>query len=243
MSKKIIITGASTGIGAATAKALAADNTLFLHYNRSAEAVERVAETVKEKKGHPHIIQANLMTEAGCRSLFEAISAKTESLDVLINNAGGAIRRQRVCDLEWSLMEETFALNTFSTMMMTRLCIPLLWKGESPCIVNISSIAARNGGPAASIYGASKGAVDTFTRGAAHELAPDIRVNAIAPGVILTPFHEKVSSEERMKRYKESIPLNRFGEADQIAQTAVFLIENTFITGETVDVNGGHFMR
>ena len=183
------------------------------------------------------------MTEAGCRALVRGVSEKTKSLDVLLNNAGGAIRRLKVCDLEWSLMEETFALNTFSTMMMTTLCIPLLRRGKSPCIVNISSIAARNGGPAASIYGAAKGAVDTFTRGAANELAPDIRVNAVAPGVILTPFHEKVSSKARMDRYRQAIPLGRFGEASEIAKAIVFLIGNGFMTGETIDVNGGHFMR
>ncbi|GAI68031.1 unnamed protein product, partial [marine sediment metagenome] len=92
-------------------------------------------------------------------------------LDILINNAGGLIRRQAAQELEWKLMLETFSLNTFSTMKISSLCIPLLKKGEDPNIINISSIAMRNGAPSATIYGACKGAIDSFTRGLAKELA------------------------------------------------------------------------
>ena len=110
MSKRILITGASTGIGAAMALALAAGNKLYLHYNQSRSEVEKVAAGVKERKGHPYIIRADLMSEQGCRNLFTEVSEKTDSLDVLINNAGGAIRRHKVCELEWELMEQIFAL-------------------------------------------------------------------------------------------------------------------------------------
>jgi len=110
-------------------------------------------------------------------------------------------------------------------------------------IINISSIAMRHGAPSATIYGACKGAIDSFTRGLANELAPKIRVNAVAPGVIDTPFHKKVSTPEKMKKFKEITPIKRIGEAIHIAKTIKFLIENDFITGETIDVNGGLFMR
>ena len=243
MSKIILITGASTGLGAATARLLAPQNKIVVHYNSSKESAEKVAKDVEKNGGEAFLIQEDLTSEEACIRLVKKVSDKYSKLDILINNAGGLIRRQAAHELEWKLMIETFSLNTFSTMKISSLCIPLLKKGEDPNIVNISSIAMRNGAPSATIYGACKGAVDSFTRGLAKELAPGIRVNAIAPGVIDTPFHEKVSTPEKMKKFKEGIPLKKIGEAIHIAKTIKFLIENDFITGETIDVNGGAFMR
>jgi 3-oxoacyl-[acyl-carrier protein] reductase len=140
-------------------------------------------------------------------------------------------------------MERIFTLNVFSAMMVTRLCLPLLDRSKNPCIVNVSSIAARTGAPGATIYGAAKGAIDSLTRGMAAELAPAIRVNAVAPGVIDTPFHEKMSTPEFMRQSAKRTPLQRNGEAIHVARAIAFLIDNDFVTGETVDVNGGLFMR
>jgi 3-oxoacyl-[acyl-carrier protein] reductase len=140
-------------------------------------------------------------------------------------------------------MARIFALNTFSTMMVTSLCIPLLEKGQNPCIVNMSSVAMRHGAPSATVYGASKAAVDSFTRGIAKELAPAIRVNAVAPGVILTPFHDKVTAPEKLEEFRQANPLQKNGEAIHIAMAVKLLIENDFINGETIDINGGLFMR
>ncbi len=109
--------------------------------------------------------------------------------------------------------------------------------------MNTTSIAARHGAPTATLYGAAKGAIDSFTRGMAAELAPAIRVNAVAPGVIDTPFHERYSTPERMKKFLENTPLKRNGRPADVARAIRFLIENNFITGETIDVNGGLFMR
>ena len=243
MSKIILITGASTGLGAATARLLAPQNKIIVHYYSSKESAEKVAKDVEENGGEAFLLQENLSTDEACVSLVKKVTDKYPKIDVLINNAGGMIRRQAANELEWKLMIETFSLNTFSTMKLSSLCIPLLKKGEDPNIVNISSIAMRNGAPGAIIYGACKGAVDSFTRGLANELAPKIRVNAVAPGVIDTPFHEKVSTPEKMIKFKEATPIKRIGEAVHIARTIKFLIENDFITGETVDVNGGLFMR
>ena len=243
MPKIILITGASTGIGAETARCLSEGNELFLHYNASKGAAERVADDVEARGGRPLLLQADLTSEAGCSALVKAVAEKTSKLDVLVNNAGGLVRRKPVRELDWTLMLEVFSLNVFSMMKMTALCVPLLERGVDPCIVNISSVAARVGAPTATIYGAAKGAVDTFTRGAARELAPRIRVNAVAPGVIETPFHDKVTSPERMKQFKEETPLKRLGQAAHIAHAVRFIIENDFLDGETIDVNGGLFMR
>jgi len=106
--------------------------------------------------------------------------------------------------------------------MVSSFCIPLLEKGKNPCIINLTSIAVRHGAPTATIYGASKGAVDVFTRGLAKELAPTIRVNAVAPGVIVTPFHDGVTPPERMEQFREAAPLGRNGESKEIA-TAISL--------------------
>ena len=243
MSKQILITGASTGLGAETARLLAAGNEIFVHYNASGEAAQQVAKDVVKLDGKAHLLQADLTTEKGCRELVQSVSEKTDKLDVLFNNAGGLIRRTAAGECDWSLMQEVFTLNTFSTMMMTSLCIPLLEKGEDPCIINNSSLATRHGAPTATIYGAAKGAIGVFTKGAAKELAPKIRVNAVAPGVILTPFHDKVTTAEQLELWQENTPLKRHGQAMHIAMAVKFLIENDFITGETIDINGGLFMR
>ena len=241
--QKILITGASTGIGAASALELASGNEVFIHYNSSKDEAELVAAGVQAKGGTPHLVQANLMVAEGCESLYNEVANRTDTLDVLVNNAGGLLERHTVKDMNWDLMERIFALNTFSTMLMTRLCIPLLEKGTNPNVINMTSIAMRSGAPTATIYAASKSAIDSYTRGAARELAPAIRVNAIAPGVILTPFHDRYTSAERLEAMRENTPMGVHGVSEHISSAVRFLIENTFITGETIDINGGMFMR
>jgi 3-oxoacyl-[acyl-carrier protein] reductase len=243
MEKAILITGASTGIGAATARFFANDNVILIHYNRSKEAAEQVAADVQASGGSAHLVQADLSNEEGCRAVAAFATETCGKLDVLVNNTGGLIRRCAGDRLEWQLMYDIFALNTFSTMMMSSLCVPLLDRGDDPCIINLTSIAIRHGAPTATIYGASKGAIDVFTRGLAKELAPKIRVNAVAPGVIETPFHDHVTTAEKMEQFRAATPLARNGQAEEIAHAIGFLVENRFTTGETLDINGGLFMR
>ena len=242
MRKTLLITGASTGIGAAAAEHLAHGNTLILHHNSS--PIADVARRARQAGASAvHTVQADLSTEEGCHEFMDAASHHTDGLDTLINNAGALLERHTVTTLRWELMERIFALNTFSVMLLTKLCVPLLRKGKNPSVVNVTSIAARHGAPTATIYGAAKGALDSYTRGAARELAPDIRVNAVAPGVIVTPFHDKYTAEERMQEMAAETPLRFNGEPEHIASAIAFLIDNTFVTGETIDVNGGLFMR
>ena len=243
MSKIILITGASTGLGAETARLLAPQNEIIVHYYSSQKEAEKVVADVEIKGGKSFLVQADLSQEEGCLKLFNTVTEKFPKLDVLVNNAGGLIRREAAKELEWKLMTETFSLNTFSVMKLSSLCIPLLEKGNDPCIVNITSIAMRSGAAGATIYGACKGAIDSFTRGLAKELAPTIRVNAVAPGVIDTPFHKKVHTPEKMIQFKEATPLKQIGESIHIAKAIELLINCNFITGETIDINGGLFMR
>lgn len=244
MAKTILITGASTGIGAATARLFAPGNILLLHYNASKDAAMQVCRDVEAAGGKAVPLQADLTSEAACVALVEQVKAHTDHLDVLINNAGGMIRRQAADALEWELMEQIFALNTFSLMKLSSLCVPLLRKSsQGPSIVNLSSIVVRHGGPGATIYAAAKGAVDVVTRGFARELAPDIRVNSVTPGVIDTPFHQKVSTPQQMEAWAANNPLKRNGGPEHIAQAIRLLVEDDFINGESIDVNGGLNIR
>lgn len=240
-----LITGASTGIGAETAKLLAENNNLILTYYQSSDeayALKKVLLQDYQAKS-VEFIKANINTEKGCRELFDQIEGLTNKLDALINNAGGMVARENIVDFNWQTMESIFRLNTFSLFQVTSLAVPLLKSSESPCIVNLTSIASRHGGPGTTLYAAAKGAVDTFTKGAARELAPDIRVNSVSPGVIETPFHDKMSTKQQVLDWRNNNPLKRNGTAHDVALAIKFCIENTFVNGESIDVNGGLYTR
>ncbi len=243
MAARILITGASTGIGAATAREMAPGNTIFLHYNTSEREAGEVAVAVKEAGGTPHLLQADLSEKRGAELLAEQMNGLTDALDLLVNNAGGIVKRETLDEMEWDTMVETFTLNAFSTFMVTRWMLPLLRAGRRPQVINVTSVAMRTGSPTAIMYASSKGAVDTFTRGAAKTLAPQIRVNAIAPGVIATPFHDKATSPDQFEQFKAATPLQIVGPPEEVAQAVRFLHESSFITGATIDVNGGMHMR
>lgn len=243
MSKIILITGSSTGIGALAANDLAQNNQLIIHYRSSKEEAEITARTVKQRGGIPFLFQADLATDEGCIILAKFIEDNFNKLDVLVNNAGGLGSRHSASEITWSLLEKIFALNTFSVMRLSSLCTALLQKSNSPCIVNITSLAMRTGAPSATVYGAAKAAIDAFTRGFAKELAPKIRVNAIAPGFIKTPFHQGKTTEEQLNNMADLAALKKLGEPSHISMAIKFLIENEFMTGETIDINGGLHMR
>lgn len=243
MSKKILITGAAVEIGAEIARELCEGNELILHYYQSQKEADELASELSGRARSIHLFQADLTNEAGCRELAQFCSDTFSSLDVLINNSGGLLKRESVGELTWKTIVDTFAVNAYSTMFLTSELKAALSKGDQPTVINISSIAMRHGAPSATAYGASKAAVDSFTRGAAKELGPDIRVNAVAPGIIDTRFHTKVSTSEQMETWREATPLKKHGVPKDVALAVNFLINNAFMTGETIDLNGGLLMR
>lgn len=241
--KRALVTGAGRGIGRAIAEALAAVGAeVLVHYNKSKDAAQNVVDTIQTNGGNAWAEGADLTDSTQTKALFQKIHARWGALDILVNNAGDLVQRCSIEDFPDDLIETVLRVNIHTALYSTREAIPLLRKGKNPGIVNLSSVAAHNGGANnATLYAATKGAIHTFTRGLAKELAPVIRVNAIAPGVILTDFHRKHSTEEGLKAIAQNTPLKRVGAAEDMAAAAVFLCGDgaSFITGEVIEINGG----
>jgi 3-oxoacyl-[acyl-carrier protein] reductase len=243
MAKKILITGASTGIGACAAECLAPGNEIFVHYNSSGAEAENVAGNVRKNGGTARLVRADIGTEEGCLALVRQIKEITDTLDVLVNNAGAAFKRKPISEVTWDFLHQVFAVNVYSVITITGNLEPLLKKGTDPCIINLASIAMYTGSPDTISYAGAKAAVAAFTHGMAANYAPAIRVNTIAPGAVDTPFHEKVTDPEKFKHYPEAIPLRKVGRPEHIASAIRFLIENSYTTGACLDINGGQYMR
>jgi 3-oxoacyl-[acyl-carrier protein] reductase len=231
--KVALVTGASSGIGAATALALAREGAHVVigdHGNAAGAAeVER------------------RIREAGGRALVDRAAHALGPIDVLVNNAGSLVKRAALADLTEDLWDEIQTLNLKSAVFCTQAVAPSMIARKSGAIVNIVSIAGHNGGgPGASAYAVAKAGLTTFTKAAAKELAPHgIRVNAVAPGVIDTPFHERFSTPEMIQSFVRAIPAGRLGTSAECAEAVVFLASGaaSFVIGETLDVNGGQLMR
>lgn len=243
MAKNILITGGNGGIGSAAARMLASGNHIFLHYYGTEVSAEMVARDIKKAGGIVTLLPKDLSSEKGCEELITELRRSTESLDVLINNAGWPLEKRRLEQIDWSFLEQVFALNVYPVVTLSRLCAPLLTNRQGSCVVNISSVAIRLGSEGVLAYTAAKGAIDSFTRALANELSPDVRANAVCPGMIETKLHVKLGNLEQAEKLKLKTPLECNGTADEVAHAIKFLIENKFITGETIDVNGGIYMR
>ncbi|MGH9651688.1 MAG: SDR family NAD(P)-dependent oxidoreductase, partial [Terriglobales bacterium] len=167
-------------------------------------------------------------------------------LDILVNNAGDLVARRTLADMTEDYWDQVMALNLKSAF----LCVKAVWEEmaahKSGSIINVTSVSARNGGgPGAAAYSAAKGGLLTYTKALAKELAPNgIRVNAVAPGVIITPFHERHSSAEVLNKFLAAIPLGRTGAPEEVAEVITFLASPaaSYITGETIEINGGMWM-
>jgi 3-oxoacyl-[acyl-carrier protein] reductase len=241
--RRALVTGAGRGIGKAIALALsAAGAEVCIHFNTSRGAAEAAVTEIVKGEGRAWAFQADLTDPKQVKRMADDIKRRWSALDILVNNSGDLVQRSPVADLTDELIDQTIKVNLSSLLYCTRACIPLLTLGSAPCIVNLGSVAAHHGGGnGATLYASTKGAIHTLTRGLAKELAPAIRVNGIAPGVIMTDFHRRHSTDELLKNFANSTPLKRLGIPQDVAGAAVFLCSPaaSFITGEVVEVNGG----
>jgi 3-oxoacyl-[acyl-carrier protein] reductase len=249
LGKRALVTAGAQGIGLAISQhLLRAGCDVFVHYRTSTEAARAVVAEAKKLGRRCGIATADLTTTEECDRLVDAAVEFLGGLDVLVNNAGSLIARRAFAEAGDDFWAETMSLNLGSVRRITRAAAPHLAAaaktGGGASIVNLSSLAGRKGGHAGSLaYATAKGAVLTFTRALAAELGPQgIRVNALAPGLILgTSFHTTHTTPEAARATVAGIPLARAGNADDVARAAVYLASefDGFITGATLDINGG----
>jgi 3-oxoacyl-[acyl-carrier protein] reductase len=242
-----LVTGGSSGIGAATAAVLAEQGAaVAVNYHRNEAGAERVRQQVVAAGGRAITAQADVTRAADVRALVERTVAGLGPVDILVNNAGSLVGRMKLLELTEERFDEVIALNLKSAFLCAQAIAASMIERGGGAIINVTSIAGRNGGAPGSLhYSAAKGGLITMTKTLAKELSPHgVRVNAVAPGVIETPFHEQFSTPEMMKAYAAGIPLGRVGTPEETAAVIAFLASGAagYLSGETVEVNGGMLM-
>lgn len=246
--KTALVTGASRGIGRASALALAKAgvNRLIIHYNTHKEGAESLAAEIREIGATAELIQGDLSTEAGIEKFCLTLVRQDASIDILINNAGSLVKRAKLVESTPELFDEIFTLNVKSAWFVAKAVAGGMIARKNGVIINLSSIAARNGGGlGATLYASAKAAVSCFTKGMSKELAPQgVRVNAVSPGTVDNHFHEVFSTPQMLETMKSQTPAGALGTNEEIADTIVFLCSDAarFIHGQTIEVNGGLYM-
>ena len=244
--KGVLVTGASTGIGAAVAAGLAGLGAkVAVHYNRSAEAAEAVVAAIADAGGDAFAIAADLAETGTGEPLVTAAAERLGRLDILVNNAGAILDRRPFMELSLDLYQAALDLNVRSVIEVSQAAVPHIAAQGGGSIVNVGSIAGANGGgPGSAHYACAKAYIHNLTRAMATELAPKgIRVNALAPGVIDTPFHAATPAE-RMESMKQAVAMRRLGTAEDCVGPVVFLASgmSDYVTGQILHVNGGQYM-
>jgi 3-oxoacyl-[acyl-carrier protein] reductase len=246
--KAVLVTGASTGIGAALAKALGRQGArVAVHYHRSEAEAQEVAAAIADAGAEAWAVAGDVSDAATAGRVVAQAAERFGRLDGLVNNAGALIKRTPIEEVTDELYDTVLDLNVRSVVAACRAAIPVMRLQGGGAIVNTSSIAARNGGgPGSGLYASSKAFVSNLTRGLAKELAKDrIRVNAVSPGVILTPFHERFSTPEQIAAQTAAIPMGRAGVAEDCVGAYLFLLSEAlsgYVTGQILEVNGGQLM-
>jgi 3-oxoacyl-[acyl-carrier protein] reductase len=243
-----LVTGASSGIGAATAVALAGLGArVAIAYHRNQQGADATRDAIVKAGGTAIAVKADVRRSEETRALTARVAAELGPIDVLVNNAGSLVVRMKLPELTEDRLDEILALNFKSAVLASQAVAPSMIERRRGAIVNVVSIAGHNGGgPGAGAYAAAKAALTAYTKSLAKELAPHgIRVNAVSPGVIDTPFHEVFSTPEMMRTFVSLIPLGRVGTSAECASVVAFLASDAaaYIVGETIEVNGGQLMR
>lgn len=245
--KVALITGASSGIGAASAELLAELGALVaIGYNQNGSGADEVRARIVNAGGRATMIRADVRDPDQIVSLVARASEDFGPIDILVNNAGSLIERQVISEMTIERWDEVMDLNLKSAMLCSQAVASSMIERNRGAIVNVVSIAGRTGGgPGAGAYAAAKAGLIALTKALARELAPHgVRVNAISPGVIDTPFHEVFSTPEMMRGFAATTPLGRVGTPRECANVIAFLASAaaSFIVGETIEVNGGQLM-
>lgn len=246
--KTAVVTGSSRGIGAATAIALAKAGVahVVVHYGSYATGAQEVVSAIRDAGATAEAVEADLGTSEGIERFRQSLRDLTPNVDILVNNAGSLVKRAGLLEYEEALFDRVMNLNVKSVYLISQVVAPgMIERGEG-VIVNVSSIAARNGGgPGATVYAAAKAAVSCLTKGMARELAPKgIRVNAISPGTVNNHFHETFSTKEMLEAVVKSTPAGRLGTNEEMADAILFLCSKAaaYIHGQTIELNGGMYM-
>jgi len=245
--KVALVTGASSGIGAATATVFAdlGAQVAIGYYNNQAGG-EQVRNDIAAAGGKAIAIRADVREADQVRLLVKRVVDELGPIDILVNNAGSLIKRQKVLEITEERWDEVMDLNLKGAVLCSQAAAASMIERKSGTIVNVVSIAGRTGGgPGASAYAVAKGGLITFTKSLAKELAPfGVRVNAVSPGVIDTPFHEMFSTPEMIRNFVATIPLGRMGTPLECAKVIAFLASDSasYVVGETIEVNGGQLM-
>lgn len=247
MNRVMLITGASRGIGAATAKLAAARGyDLCLNYREQSTAADALVEEIRSNGGRAIAVQADMADEAQVLQLFARLDQAFGRLDVLVNNAGMLERQMRLEQMDLARWQRVFAVNVFGSFLCCREAVKRMSTrhgGRGGAIVNLSSVAASLGAPDEYIdYAAAKGAIDSMTRGLAKEVAAEgIRVNAVRPGVIDTEIHASGGEPQRVARVSRSVPMGRGGRAEEVAEAILWLASDqaSYTNGTLLDVSGG----
>jgi NAD(P)-dependent dehydrogenase (short-subunit alcohol dehydrogenase family) len=246
--KTVFITGASRGIGAATAQAFsrAGVRHFVLHYNSHRQGIDALTAELKGAGAEVNVLQANLALDEGISQLAREFRSLAIPADILVNNAGSLVQRAKLGEFTPDLFDRVMNLNVKSMYFLSQAVAPGMIQRGGGQIVNLSSIAARNGGGlGATIYAASKAAVACITKGLAKELAEKgIRVNAVSPGTVDNDFHAQFSTRHMLDGIVAQTPAGKLGDNDEVADTILFLCTNPsrYIHGQTIEINGGMYM-
>jgi 3-oxoacyl-[acyl-carrier protein] reductase len=246
--KVVFVTGASSGIGAATARlfaSLGARVAIGFHHNKKG-ALE-LMESITAAGGTAVAAVGDFRKVSEIRAVIDQVVKEFGPIDVLVNNAGSLVKRAPIRELTEELWNDVISLNLKSAVFASKAVAPSMIERRTGAIVNVVSIAAHNGGGlGAGTYATAKAGLISFTKSLAKELAPHgIRVNAVSPGVIDTPFHEVFSTPEMMATFVKAIPLGRVGTPQEVASVIAFLASDAagYVVGETIEINGGQMMR
>jgi len=241
------VTGSSTGIGRAAAVALAkAGCRVAVHYNRSEDEAREVVEGISSSGGEALLVGGDVADAGEVERMAREIEDRYGRLDVLVNNAGSLIERRNFSEMTEDLWDSVMNVNLKSVFLCSQAVLPMMKRQGRGRIINVTSVAARNGGgPGSAAYATAKGGVSTLTRAMAKELVSEnILVNGVAPGIITTPFHYRFTPPEMRENMTAAIPIGREGTPEEVAGAVLFLASPwaSYLVGEIIEVNGGQLM-